>query len=116
MRAVLCKELGGPEKLVVEEVPSPPLRDGTVRIEIHGAGVNFADTLLIADQYQDRPPLPFIPGMEVGGVVREVGAGVAHVKPGDRVLASVGRGGYADYRRARAHTSRGRRHPDFRQP
>jgi NADPH:quinone reductase len=96
MRAVLCKELGGPEKLVVEEVPSPPLRDGTVRIEIHGAGVNFADTLLIAGQYQDRPPLPFIPGMEVGGVVREVGAGVAHVKPGDRVLASVGRGGYAE--------------------
>jgi NADPH2:quinone reductase len=96
MRAVLCKELGGPEKLVVEEVPSPPLRDGTVRVEIHAAGVNFADTLLIAGQYQDRPPLPFTPGMEVGGVVREVGAGVSHVKSGDRVLASVGRGGYAE--------------------
>src|SRR5260221_7268177 len=96
MRAVLCKELGGPEKLVVEDVPSPPLRDGTVRVEIHAAGVNFADTLLIAGTYQDRPPLPFTPGMEVGGVVREVGAGVAHIKPGDRVLASVGRGGYAE--------------------
>lgn len=96
MRAVLCQELGGPEKLVVAEVPSPPLGDGAVRIEIHAAGVNFADTLLIAGQYQDRPPLPFIPGMEVGGVVREVGAGVGHLKPGDRVLASVGRGGYAE--------------------
>jgi NADPH:quinone reductase len=96
MRAVLCKELGGPDKLVVEEVPSPPLRDGTVRIEIHAAGVNFADLLLIAGQYQDRPPLPFIPGMEVAGVVREIGAGVSHVKLGDRVLASVGRGGYAE--------------------
>ncbi len=96
MRAVLCKELGGPEKLVVAEVPAPPLTDGTVRIEIHAAGVNFADTLLIAGQYQDRPPLPFIPGMEVGGVVREIGAGVSHLKPGDRVLASVGRGGYAE--------------------
>jgi NADPH:quinone reductase len=96
MRAVLCKELGGPEKLVVEDVPSPALRDGAVRVEIHAAGVNFADTLLIAGTYQDRPPLPFTPGMEVGGVVRDVGAGVTHVKPGDRVLASVGRGGYAE--------------------
>ena len=96
MRAALCKELGGPEKLVLEEVPSPPLRDGGVRIAIHAAGVNFADTLLIAGQYQDRPPLPFIPGMEVSGVVTEVASGVTHVKPGDRVLASVGRGGYAE--------------------
>jgi NADPH2:quinone reductase len=96
MRAVLCKELGGPEKLVVEEVPSPPMRDGAVRIAIHAAGVNFADTLLIAGQYQDRPPLPFTPGMEVSGVVTEIGAGVSHLKPGDRVLASVGRGGYAE--------------------
>ncbi len=96
MRAALCKELGGPERLVVEEVPPPPLRAGTVRIDIHAAGVNFADILLIAGQYQDRPPLPFIPGMEVGGVVREVADGVSHLEPGDRVLASVGRGGYAE--------------------
>ena len=96
MRAALCRELGGPEKLVVEEVPAPPLGDGAVRIEIHAAGVNFADILLIAGQYQDRPPLPFIPGMEVGGIVREVAPGVTHLKPGDRVLASVGRGGFAE--------------------
>jgi NADPH2:quinone reductase len=96
MRAVLCKELGGPEKLVLEEVPSPPLREGTVRIAIHAAGVNFADILLIAGQYQDKPPLPFTPGMEVGGVVSEVGPGVSRLKVGDRVLASVGRGGYAE--------------------
>lgn len=96
MRAVLCKELGGPEKLVVEEVPAPPMRDGGVRIAIHAAGVNFADTLLIAGQYQDKPPLPFTPGMEVSGIITEIGAGVSHLKPGDRVLASVGRGGYAE--------------------
>lgn len=96
MRAALLRELGGPEKLVVEEVPAPPLGDGTVRIEIHAAGVNFADILLIAGQYQDRPPLPFIPGMEVGGIVREVAPGVTQLKPGDRVLASVGRGGFAE--------------------
>lgn len=52
MRAVLCRELGGPEKLVVEDVPSPPMRDGAVRIAIHAAGLNFADLLLIAGQYQ----------------------------------------------------------------
>jgi NADPH2:quinone reductase len=95
MRAVLCKELGGPEKLVIEDVPPPPIRPGTVRIAIHAAGVNFADTLLISGQYQDRPPLPFIPGMEAAGVVSELGAGVTHLKVGDRVLSSVGRGAYA---------------------
>lgn len=96
MRAVLCKELGGPEKLVIEDVPPPPLRPGTVRIAIHAAGVNFADTLLISGQYQDRPPLPFIPGMEVAGVVTELGPGVTTLKVGDRVLSSVGRGAYAE--------------------
>ena len=96
MRAVLCKELGGPEKLVIEDVPAPPLRDGAVRIAIHAAGVNFADTLLIAGQYQDRPPLPFIPGMEVAGVITELGTGVSGLKLGDRVLSSVGRGAYAE--------------------
>ncbi|HYM04380.1 MAG TPA: NADPH:quinone oxidoreductase family protein [Stellaceae bacterium] len=96
MRAVLCKEFGGPEKLVIEEVAPPPIRERAVRIAIHAAGVNFADTLLITGQYQDRPPFPFTPGMEVSGVVTEIGAGVAALKVGDRVLASVGRGGYAD--------------------
>jgi NADPH:quinone reductase len=96
MRAVLCKELGGPEKLVIEDVPAPPIRDGAVRIAIHAAGVNFADILLISGQYQDRPPLPFIPGMEVAGVVTELGAGVSRLKVGDRVLSSVGRGAYAE--------------------
>ncbi len=96
MRAVLCKELGGPEKLVIEDVPPPPIRAGTVRIAIHAAGVNFADTLLISGQYQDRPPLPFIPGMELAGVITELGAGVSGLKVGDRVLSSVGRGAYAE--------------------
>jgi NADPH:quinone reductase len=96
MRAVLCKEFSGPEKLVIEEVPSPPLRDGTVRVKIRAAGVNFGDTLLVAGQYQDKPPLPFIPGMEIAGVVAEVAPGVKHLKAGDRVLGTVGRGGYAE--------------------
>lgn len=96
MRAILCREWGGPEKLVVEEVPSPPLRDGGVRIAVHAAGINFMDLLLIAGQYQVKPQLPFTPGAEVGGVVTEVGAGVTNVKPEDRVMALVESGAYAE--------------------
>jgi NADPH2:quinone reductase len=96
MRAVLCRELGGPEKLVIEEVPSPPLRDGAVRIAIHAAGLNFADLLLIAGQYQSKPPLPFTPGSEAAGVIAEVGAGVRHLKTGDRVMAILEGGAFAE--------------------
>jgi len=96
MRAVLCKEWGGPEKLVVENVPSLPLRDGAVRIAVHAAGVNFMDTLLIAGQYQVKPPLPFTPGAESAGIITEVGKGVNGFKPGDRVLAMTENGGYAE--------------------
>src|SRR5215471_13213925 len=96
MRAILCKEWGGPEKLVLEDLPSPPMRDGAVRIQIHAAGINFLDTLLIAGQYQVKPPLPFIPGAEAAGVVTEVGAGVTGVKPGDRVMAMSELGCYAE--------------------
>ena len=96
MRAVLCKEWGGPEKLVVEEVPSPPIRPGTVKIAVHAAGINFLDTLIIAGQYQVKPPLPFTPGAEAAGVVTEIGAGVDGVKVGDRVMAMTENGGYAE--------------------
>ncbi len=96
MRAALCKEWGGPEKLVVEDVPSPPLCAGAVRLAVHAAGINFADLLLIAGQYQEKPPFPFTPGMECAGVVTEVGAGVANLKAGDRVMALTGTGAYAE--------------------
>lgn len=96
MRAILCKEWGGPEKLALEEVPSPPLRDGAVRIAVHAAGVNFMDTLLVSGQYQVKPPLPFTPGAEVAGVITEVGASVNGFKVGDRVMAMTENGGYAE--------------------
>lgn len=96
MRAVLCKQWGGPDKLVVEDVPSPPLREGAVRIANHAAGINFADLLLISGQYQEKPPFPFTPGMETAGVITEVGAGVSAFRPGDRVMALTGAGGYAE--------------------
>jgi len=96
MRAVLCKEWGGPDKLVVEDVPAPAMRDGAVRLAIHAAGINFADLLLVSGQYQEKPPLPFIPGAEAAGVITEVGAGVSNLKAGDRVMALTGTGAFAE--------------------
>ncbi len=96
MKAVLCKELGMPEKLVVEEVPSPKAAQGQVVVSVKACGVNFPDTLIIQGKYQFKPELPFSPGGEVAGVVKEVGAGVSRVKPGDRVIAFNTWGGFAE--------------------
>jgi len=96
MRAVLCKEWGVPDKLVVEDVPSPSIKEGSVRISVHAAGINFADLLLISGQYQEKPAFPFTPGMEVAGVVTEVSSGVSAIKTGDRVMALCGAGGYTE--------------------
>ncbi|NWH09592.1 MAG: NADPH:quinone oxidoreductase family protein [Alphaproteobacteria bacterium] len=95
MKAVLCKEYGPPESLVIEEVPSPKPGKGQVVIAVKAAGVNFPDVLIIQNKYQFRPPLPFSPGGEVAGIIKEVGEGVTQVKPGDRVIGSVGWGGFA---------------------
>ncbi len=96
MRAVVCKEYGPPESLRVEEVAEPVLGPGKVLIEVRAAGVNYPDVLIIQNKYQFKPPLPFTPGGEVAGVVKEVGEGVTHVAPGDRVLASTGWGAFAE--------------------
>ncbi|PZM97221.1 MAG: NADPH:quinone oxidoreductase, partial [Actinobacteria bacterium] len=96
MRAILCRELGGPEKLVEAEVPDPVATPGHVVVEVHAAGVNFPDGLMVAGAYQTKPELPFIPGFEVAGVVRAVGDGVSELAVGDRVAAFCGIGGYAE--------------------
>jgi NADPH:quinone reductase len=96
MKAILCKTYGPPESLVLEEVePLKPGR-GQVVIAVKACGVNFPDTLIIQGKYQFKPPLPFSPGSEVAGVVKKVGAGVEHVKEGDRVIAFTGHGGFAE--------------------
>ena len=95
MKAVLCKELGAPEKLVIEAIPSPRPAANEVRIAVYACGLNFADTLQIEGKYQERPALPFTPGSEVGGEVLEVGEAVTDFKPGDRVMARC-LGGYAE--------------------
>ena len=75
MRAVVCRRLEGPQSLVVEERPPPPLGPGEVRLSMRAAGVNFPDLLMTRGLYQLRPPLPFVPGLEGVGVVAECGAG-----------------------------------------
>ncbi len=96
MRAVLCKHYGPPDELTVEDVEKPPLGAKQVRVEVHACGVNFPDTLIIQNKYQFKPPLPFSPGGEVAGVVSEVADGVPGYSVGDRVIAMVGWGGYAE--------------------
>jgi NADPH2:quinone reductase len=96
MKAVLCKEFGPPETLVVEDIPSPTAGKGEVVLSVHAAAVNFPDVLIIENKYQFKPPLPFAPGGEVAGTVKEVGEGVTHLKVGDRVIGSCGHGGYVE--------------------
>src|SRR2546430_6240393 len=96
MKAVLCKAYGPPESLVIEDIePLKPGR-GQVVISVKACGVNFPDTLIIQGKYQFKPPMPFSPGSEVAGVVKEVGAGVESVKSGERVIAFTGHGGFAE--------------------
>lgn len=95
MKAVLCKQYGPPSQLVVEDVPSPHPGAGQVAIAVHACGVNFPDTLIIEGKYQFKPELPFSPGAEVAGVVKEVGPGVTRFQAGDRVIAATTWGGYA---------------------
>ncbi len=104
MKAVLCKAYGPPESLVVEEVEALKPGRGQAVVSVKACGVNFPDTLIIQGQYQFKPPMPFSPGAEVAGVVKEVGAGVENVKPGDRVIAFPGWGGFAEEVIAEANT------------
>jgi NADPH2:quinone reductase len=96
MKAVLSKAVGGPETLVVEDVPSPTAGPGQVVVTVKACGVNYPDVLIIEDKYQFKPPRPFSPGGEISGVIKEVGEGVTNVKVGDRILASTGSGGMAE--------------------
>lgn len=96
MKAVLCKEYGMPETLVIEEIEPLRAGRGQVVVTVKACGVNFPDTLIIQGKYQFKPPMPFSPGSEVAGIVKEVGEGVTGISVGDHVIASTGWGGFAE--------------------
>jgi len=95
LKAVLCKQLGLPDTLVVEDVPALKAGPGEAVVSVKAAGVNFPDVLIIQGKYQFKAELPFSPGGEVAGVIKEVGEGVQGFKPGDRVIAGGTYGGFA---------------------
>ena len=96
MKALISKAVGGPETLVLDDLPDPKARPGVAIVEVKAVGVNYPDVLIIEDKYQFKPARPFAPGGEVSGIVREVGEGVTDVKVGDRVLGNTGWGGMAE--------------------
>lgn len=96
MKAILCKELGSPEKLVLENVDDPVPGEGEVLVDIHAAGINYPDLLLIQGKYQAHPSLPFCPGRDAAGVVSALGEGVEGCAIGDRVIAYIPIGSFAE--------------------
>jgi len=96
MKALLCKQWGPPESLVVEDRPPLLPQDHEAIVRVHAAGVNFPDTLIVQGKYQFKPEMPFAPGGELAGVVERVGAKVTNVKPGDRVIGFTGWGAFAE--------------------
>ncbi|MET3908650.1 NADPH2:quinone reductase [Bradyrhizobium sp. S3.3.6] len=96
VRAVVCRALGAPEMLRLEEFPSRALKPGEVRVAIRAAGLNFPDVLMAAGEYQLKPELPFTPGMEAAGDVTELGAEVKGVAVGDKVIVRMRHGAFTD--------------------
>jgi NADPH:quinone reductase len=94
-KAVVCRELGPPESLRLENFASAPLAPGEVRVAIRAAGINFPDILMAAGEYQLKPELPFTPGVEAAGDVIEID-GASGVAVGDRVIVKMRHGAYAD--------------------
>ena len=96
MRAVVVDRWMEPSELAVRELPDPETGAGTLGVEVRAAGCNFFDILMARGQYQVKPPFPFVPGAELAGIVRTVGADVQGFTPGDRVLAAVPLGAFAE--------------------
>ncbi len=93
MKAVLSKEVGGPETLVVENIADPVPGPGEVLVKVAACAINFPDTLIIRDLYQFKPPRPFAPGGEISGTIEAIGEGVTGWQVGDRVISGIGNGG-----------------------
>ncbi len=96
MRTILCHQFGPPESLTMEDVPEPNPGPEDVLVNVHAAGVNFPDCLMIQGKYQIQPDMPFAPGGEVAGTIVRCGANVSGWVPGERVFAGIGYGGFAE--------------------
>ena len=93
MRVALFRQFGGPETMKVETMPDPEAGVGEVVIRVAAVGLNFFDTLVLRNQYQVSPPLPFSPGAEIAGTIESLGAGVTDFSVGQRVVAFIGGNG-----------------------
>ncbi len=102
MKAVLCTSLDGYQSLELADVAVPEPGDGQVLIRVHASALNFADSLIVKGKYQVKPSVPFSPGLECAGVVEAIGAGVENCKIGQRVMAVLDWGGFAEYTLAKA--------------
>ena len=96
MRALVCKEYGPVENLVIETLDEPDPKEGEVLVDVKAAGVNFPDVLAIAGQYQVKTPTPFVPGNEAAGIVSAVGDGVSRLNVGDSVMFTANGGAFAE--------------------
>ena len=96
MKAIICKELGPPESLVLEDIETKEVGEKEVKVKIHACSVNFPDTLIIQGLYQVKPDLPFTPGTDIAGEIIEVGSAIKHYNIGDRVFGAIITGGFAE--------------------
>ena len=88
--------MGSIEDLVLEELPPPSIRPGSVRVALEAAGLNYVDALFVEGRYQIKPTPPFVPGSELAGTVVEVADDVESIVVGDRIVASTGLGAFAE--------------------
>jgi len=97
MRALICRRWGAVDELTVGEPPIPETAPGEVLIRVKATAVNYADSIMVAGRYQTKPPLPFSPGLETAGIVAACGREVSSFKSGDRVMAILAYGGFAEF-------------------
>ncbi len=102
MKAIRVNELGGADKLTLEEIEKPMPKADEVLMKVAAAGINYADTMMRSGNYLTKPDLPFTLGYEAAGTIEELGEEVSNLKIGQRVLATVSSGGYAEYATAKA--------------
>jgi NADPH2:quinone reductase len=96
MKAIVVRAFGGPEVMVIEDVPPPTLQQGQILVRVRAVGVNPVDTYIRSGTYARKPELPYIPHADIAGVVDAVGDGVSRVTPGDRVYGYMTTGGGAE--------------------